>query len=610
MAYIAGVDIGNNTTEVALAEVNEQGTVRFLSSALVQTVGIKGTIQNAMGVIDALDAALSPVGMERSSLAAVLLNEATPVIGDVAMETITETVITESAMIGHNPSTPGGLGLGLGTTVPLERLHDASRINPWIAVIPGTVEFRDAAAQINRARSAGVDLVGAIVQKDDGVLINNRIHHPIPIVDEVALIDRVPLGMLAAVEVAPQGRTIEKLSNPYDIATLFDLDPEETRRVMPIARALMGTRSAVVIKTPKGEIQERRIPAGKITLMGAARKVEVEVQEGAEAIMERLSDVAPLHEIQAEAGTNVGGMFEQVRKVMADLTDQPVSAIRVQDILAVDTLKPQEVLGGLAGEYFLGTAVGLAAMVETHKLPMQRLARKLESEIMVPVLVGGVEAEMAIRGALTTPGTKPPLAILDLGGGSTDASLITEAQEIRSVHLAGAGEMVTLLIDTELGLEDRELAEHIKRHPLAKVETLFHMRHEDGSVQFFQEPMDPRLFGRVVVLAEEGPIPLESREQLAKITAVRREAKKKVFVRNAIRALERVAPAGNIRLISFVVLVGGSALDFEIPGMISDALVEYGVVTGRANVRAVEGPRNAVATGLVLSHVEKSRSGV
>ncbi len=610
MAYIAGVDIGNNTTEVALAEVNEQGTVRFLSSALVQTVGIKGTIQNAMGVIDALDAALSPVGMERSSLGAVLLNEATPVIGDVAMETITETVITESAMIGHNPSTPGGLGLGLGTTVPLERLHDASRNNPWIAVIPGTVDFRDAAAQINRARSAGVDLVGAIVQKDDGVLINNRLHHPIPIVDEVALIDRVPMGMLAAVEVASQGRTIEKLSNPYDIATLFALDPEETRRVMPIARALMGTRSAVVIKTPKGEIQERRIPAGKITLMGAARKVEVEVQEGAEAIMERLSDVAPLHEIQAEAGTNVGGMFEQVRKVMADLTDQPVSAIRVQDILAVDTLKPQEVLGGLAGEYFLGTAVGLAAMVETHKLPMQRLARKLESEIMVPVLVGGVEAEMAIRGALTTPGTKPPLAILDLGGGSTDASLITEAQEIRSAHLAGAGEMVTLLIDTELGLEDRGLAEHIKRHPLAKVETLFHMRHEDGSVQFFQEPMDPRLFGRVVVLAEEGPIPLESREQLAKIAAVRREAKKKVFVRNAVRALERVAPAGNIRLISFVVLVGGSALDFEIPGMISDALVEYGVVTGRANVRAVEGPRNAVATGLVLSHAEKSRSGV
>ena len=228
--------------------------------------------------------------------------------------------------------------------------------------------------------------------------------------------------------------------------------------------------------------------------------------------MARVADVSPLMEIQAEPGTNVGGMFETVRKVMADLTDQPVSTIQVQDILAVDTLKPQQVLGSLAGEYSLGNAVGLAAMVETQKLPMQRLARKLNDEIMVPVAVGGVEAEMAIRGALTTPGTQAPMAVLDLGGGSTDASLIKESGEIESVHLAGAGDMVTLLIDTELGLEDRELAELIKRHPLAKVETLFHLRHEDGSVQFFHEPLDPRVFGRVVVISEDDLIPVHVRE--------------------------------------------------------------------------------------------------
>jgi len=209
---------------------------------------------------------------------------------------------------------------------------------------------------------------------------------------------------------------------------------------------------------------------------------------------------------------------------------------------------------------------------------------------------------------LTTPGTGPPLAILDLGGGSTDASLINEAGEIKSTHLAGAGDMVTLLIDTELGLEDRELAENIKRFPLAKVESLFHMRHENGTVQFFQEPLDPRLFGRVVVMAENGPIPLDIREQPAKIAAVRREAKQKVFIKNGLRALERVAPAGNIRLISFLVMVGGSALDFEIPKMLSDALLDYGVVTGRANVRSQEGPRNAVATGLVLAHAEMERN--
>jgi len=126
-------------------------------------------------------------------------------------------------------------------------------------------------------------------------------------------------------------------------------------------------------------------------------------------------------------------------------------------------------------------------------------------------------------------------------------------------------------------------------------------------LNFFQEPLDPRLFGRVVVIAENGPKPLETREPLAKIREVRQKAKEKVFVKNALRALQRVAPANNIRLISFVALVGGSALDFEIPQMISDVLMEYGVVTGRANVRGVEGPRNAVATGLVLAHALNER---
>lgn len=607
MTLLAGVDIGNNTTEVAIAELAPGAEPRFLASSLVRTVGIKGTLQNVLGVIEALDLALHKLNLPRRELDLVLLNEATPVIGDVAMETITETVITESAMIGHNPSTPGGQGLSVGTTIALADLQQATAGRRWIVIVPGTIDFQEAAAELNRATTAGIEVAGAIVQKDDAVLINNRLHRSVPIIDEVTHIDRIPVGMPAAVEVAGPGKSIEKLSNPYDIATLFELDPEETRRIVPIARALMGTRSAVVIKTPRGDIRERRIPAGQITVTGQRGKVVVPVAEGAEAIMQKLAEVDPLLEIQGEPGTHVGGMFEQVRHVMAELTDQPVAEITVQDVLAVDTLKPQRVLGSLAGEYALGNAVGLAAMVKTQKLPMQRLARKLEQEIAVPVTVGGVEAEAAIRGALTTPGTRPPMAILDLGGGSTDASLIDAAGTIKSTHLAGAGDMVTLLIDTELGLEDRELAEHIKRFPLAKVESLFHMRHEDGSVEFFQEPLDPRLFGRVVVLAETGPIPLEIREQPAKIMTVRREAKTKVFVQNGLRALEQVAPAGNIRLISFLVLVGGSALDFEIPQMISDALLEYGVVTGRANVRGSEGPRNAVATGLVLSHDSRRR---
>ena len=604
MAYIAGVDIGNNTTEVAIAEL-KQNSVNFVSSSLVRTVGIKGTLRNVAGIIDALDRALLPLKIKRNKLATVLLNRAAPVIGDVSMETITETVITESAMIGHNPDTPGGAGLGLGFTVSVDDLPNAEKDKDLILVIPGSVDFLEAAKIINGAVSNCVRISGAIIQNDDGVLINNRLDRSIPIVDEVQHIDMVPLNMPAVIEVANIGKAIGKLSNPYDIATLFDLTPEETRNVMPIARALTGLRSAVVIKTRKGDIKEYRIAAGTITLIGNSRKIKARIEDGAVAIMDKTRLVTPLSEIQAEQGTNVGGMFETVRNVMASLTDQPVSAISVQDILAVDTLVPQKVAGGMAGEYTMGTAVGLAAMVKTHKLPMERLAKQLEKEIDIPVSVAGVEADMAIQGALTTPGTKAPLAILDLGGGSTDASFIQASKKIRSVHLAGAGDMVTLLIDKELGLEDPDLSENIKLFPLAKVETLFNLRHENGSVEFFNNPLDPKLFGRVVVISDNGPIPIKTTDSLTKIVEIRKKAKRKVFVQNAVRALKQVAPAENIRLIEFAALVGGSALDFEIPAMISDALTGYGIVIGRANVRGNQGPRNAVATGLALNYANK-----
>ena len=78
-------------------------------------------------------------------------------------------------------------------------------------------------------------------------------------------------------------------------------------------------------------------------------------------------------------------------------------------------------------------------------------------------------------------------------------------------------------------------------------------------------------------------------------------AKKKVFVTNAIRSLAKVSPTGNVRDIEFVVLVGGSALDFEVPTLVTDALSQYNIVAGRGNIRGCEGPRNAVATGLAMS---------
>lgn len=609
MRYIAGIDIGNSSTEIALATLSATGELSFLSSALAETTGIKGTLRNVHGIQEALAQATKKVGINVSDISLIRINEATPVIGDVAMETITETIITESTMIGHNPKTPGGVGLGVGLTITPQELLTRPADTPYILVVSSAFDFADIATMINASVRAGYQLTGVILQRDDGVLVNNRLEIPLPIVDEVLYIDRIPLGMLAAIEVAVPGKVIETLSNPYGIATVFALNAEETKNIVPVARALIGNRSAVVVKTPSGDVKARSIPAENIELLSAGRTMRVDVAAGADAIMKAVGECPKLENVTGEPGSNIGGMLEHVRQTMAELTNKPSNEIFIQDLLAIDTSVPVNVTGGLAGEFSLEQAVGIASMVKSDRLQMAMIASEIKQKLHVDVQVGGAEAEAAIQGALTTPGTTRPLAILDLGAGSTDASIINQKGEIVATHLAGAGDMVTMIIARELGLNDRYLAEEIKKYPLAKVESLFHLRHEDGSVQFFPTPLSPHVFARVCVVKPDELVPIPGDMTLEKVRAVRRSAKERVFVTNALRALRQVSPAGNIRDIPFVVLVGGSSLDFEVPQLVTDALAHYRLVAGRGNIRGSEGPRNAVATGLLIAWHKESIHG-
>ena len=607
MSYIAGVDIGNSTTEVCIGEVTGNGNLTFLTSASCPTTGTKGTVENVYSVKNALKLAMSRIGRETSDIDLVRLNEAAPVIGDTAMETLTETVITDSSMIGHNPSTPAGAGQAVGEILLIGNISRGVPGTPYILAASADHSYEEVAAVVNQYgsgsdRPGGIDIAGIILQADEAVLVENRIRKKVPIIDEVRRIDRLPDGVPAAIEVALPGQTVRMLSNPYGIATLLGLNAEETRTVTPIAKSLIGKRSAVVLKTPGGNIHENILPAGEIYFHGD-RNITINLDEGADKIMAAAADAGDIRDISGQPDTNVGNMLSRIRTGMSELDKSAEADIRITDILAVDTLAPVLISGALAGETCLEKAVGIAAMVKTQKLPMQEIADRLKTELGTEVKVAGVEAVMASLGALTTPGTKLPLAILDMGGGSTDAAIISDDGHVTMTHQAGAGELVSMLIQTELGLSDRHIAEQIKKYPLAKVESLFHMRMENGQMTFVDDSIDPRFFGRVVLLTESGLIRIEEEIPMEKIVQVRREAKRKVFVTNAFRALRKVAPEHNLRNISTVVLVGGSAEDFEIPEMLMEAFTDYRIVCGRGNIRGSEGPRNAVATGLVLSYV-------
>ena len=607
MKLIAGVDIGNSTTEVCIGAIEDNGRFRFLSSASRMTTGTKGTLPNVHGIKAALTEAMELIHEPVERLSLIRLNEAAPVIGDTAMETITETIITESSMIGHNPSTPAGAGEAVGRLIFLENLWKGEAGAAYIVAVSNRFSYEEAAARLNQFLPE-LDIRGLILQADEAVLVENRLNRKMPIVDEVKHITRIPEGKLAAIEVALPGTSVRMLSNPYGIATLLGLDAQETKAITPIAKSLVGKRSAVVIRTPHGNMRENILPAGEIHLKGE-KDLQVNIDAGADVIMEAVAQAGEIQDITGQDNTNVGNMLKRIKNGMAEVAGSKGDEIRITDILAVDTLAPVEISGSLAGETCMEKAVGIAAMVKTQHLPMQQIADRLEEELHVKASVAGVEAVMASLGAMTTPGTRLPLAILDMGGGSTDAAVLEPDGSVRTTHQAGAGELVSMLIQTELGLGSRVTAEQIKKYPMGKVESLFHMRLENGAMQFFPESIDPRYFGHVVLLAPDEMLKIEEDIPMERILEVRQDAKKKVFVRNAIRALRTIAPGNDLKNIPNVVLVGGSAEDFEIPEMLMAALSEYRIVCGRGNIRGTEGPRNAVATGLLMSYLGEIHQG-
>ena len=598
MKHIAAVDIGNSTTEVCLARQSDNGEIKFLASASVFTTGLKGTIDNVAGILNALEQATAKAAIQISDLSIIRINEAAPVIGGAAMETITKTVVTESSMLGHNPKTPAGFGAKCGESIRIEYLDKAAKDKPYIVLADASFNYEAIAKIINNYTQ--INIVGAVLQADEAVLVHNRLDVKIPIIDEVRLIEKMKEGVQTAIEVALPGQTIRMLSNPYGIATLLKLTPDETERVLPIAKSLMGARSAVVMKTPWDGAATHSVKAGKLRVT-TEDYIEIDVDHGAKAIMQAVDSAGKIENIDGEEGTNIGEMLSRVVGSMDKLKsgDEPP---RIKDIFAADTFAPMAVSGALAGETSLEKAVAVAAMVTAGKLPMQAIAKALSAKTHIFTTVSGVEAVQAALGALTTPGAKLPLAVLDLGGGSTDAAVIDENGTVGWVCLAGAGELVTLMIQTELGLASRITAENIKKHPAAKVESLFHIRLESGEVIFFEEGIDPKFFGTVVLLSPSGMIKIDEDINIEKIVATRKEAKQKVFVENAMRAVRKLS-AGTVPNMRNVVLVGGSAEDFEIPEFISAAFANAGIVCGRGNIRGSEGARNAVATGLVASYI-------
>ena len=75
MRYIAGIDIGNSSTEVALATVDDAGVLNIRHSALAETTGIKGTLRNVFGIQEALTQAAKAAGIQLSDISLIRIKK-------------------------------------------------------------------------------------------------------------------------------------------------------------------------------------------------------------------------------------------------------------------------------------------------------------------------------------------------------------------------------------------------------------------------------------------------------------------------------------------------------------------------------------------------------
>src|SRR5919204_1971278 len=146
---VAGVDVGNSTTEIAVARAEPGAEPEWLFVARRPTSGPKGSAACADGIADLLLRAERRLG-ERPHLA--LLAELHPVeTGLVEHGRIEELALERTAIARPASETPSGSGVGAGRLTRLDDLAGAPDPADVIAVVAGE-DFDAAAARLRDAR--------------------------------------------------------------------------------------------------------------------------------------------------------------------------------------------------------------------------------------------------------------------------------------------------------------------------------------------------------------------------------------------------------------------------------------------------------------------------
>jgi hypothetical protein len=569
---IAGVDVGNATTEVAVVADG-----RLLGTDRLPTRGRKGSPESLRGAATLVRRLERRLGGQVDEARVAPLR---------AVDTTTMTVpqlpppTGRLRVLAAGVATPGGSGARVGTPLRLDGPVPATAPSgAVIATVPPGLGYARAVERLRGLIQAGVPVAAVLVAGDEGVLVANRLDTQIPVIDQVDVAGASACP-LVAVEVRAPGQPLTLLTDPVALGAALGLPDGEAGDAATLSRSLLDYSNAVV-----GYAADAAGPAGPgppepwVLVDGERVALRLACAQLPDWPVGRVSAVHAGADGTGAVGTGAFGPAE------------------VDDLFALDLAAVGDTATARRGS--LGRAVLVASL---RRLAVgSDHAGQLSELLGRPVRCLLTEPAAARLGALTTPGARPDAAVVDVGAGTID--VIAPGGDATApgaeVVAAGAGELLTAAVAETLGIP-RAAAEWVKRGPCLRVDGGQRFEAEDGGRGFLDRPAPASAAGTLAVMGPAGLLPFDRRHSPAEWRAVRLRLKQAVFAVNLRRALATLG-AG----LGQVLIVGGPAGDDEMLGVLLRSL-PGAVAVGRGNVGGTlagipAGHRYAAALGLALA---------
>jgi hypothetical protein len=358
---IAGVDVGNATTEVVLVR---DGTI--LGAGRAPTRGRKGSPDSLRGAA-ALVRRVERQADQRAGEARIA--PLRPV--DTSVLTVPDIVPSHGRLrvLAAGVPTPGGTGFCVGPPASA------------VVLVPAGLRYDAAAARINAGPAPGAVLAAG----DEGVLIANRLASHVPVVDQVDVTAAAGCDLIA-VEVRPPGQPLRVLTDPVALAAEFGLGDEDAAHAAALCRMLADCSNAVVglLRSP-----DRAAPDGDEPWVSLADGARMPLRTACG----RIPDWPP-GTVRALDGT------------------------RVDDLFAVDLAEAAEAVIARQGSVGRPVLIASLAAAGDEDTPGDQLAGLLGVPVSSPL----TEPAAARLGALTTPGARDGALVVDLGAGTIDVT--------------------------------------------------------------------------------------------------------------------------------------------------------------------------------------------